>query len=79
MEELDAPQGGPSTTAVMTWIPICFTAAAPDSAPGRAKAVIGESVRGTDVFVMVDVMNYSIPYTVAVIPTTCRRMTIFRI
>lgn len=32
---------------------------------GEGKAVIGESVRGTDVFVMVDVMNYSIPYTVS--------------
>ena len=30
---------------------------------GEGKAVIGESVRGADVFVMVDVMNYSIPYT----------------
>ena len=32
---------------------------------GEGKAVINESVRGTDVFVMVDVMNYSIPYTVS--------------
>lgn len=32
---------------------------------GEGKAVIGESVRGTDVFVMVDVMNYSIPYMVS--------------
>lgn len=31
---------------------------------GEGKAVIGESVRGADVFVMADVMNYSIPYTV---------------
>ena len=31
---------------------------------GEAKGVVGESVRGTDVFAMVDVMNYSIPYTV---------------
>ena len=31
---------------------------------GEAKAVINESVRGTDIFVMVDVMNYSIPYSV---------------
>ena len=28
---------------------------------GEAKAVINESVRGTDVFAMVDVTNYSIP------------------
>ena len=32
---------------------------------GEAKAVIHESVRGTDVYAMVDVMNYSIPYTVS--------------
>lgn len=31
---------------------------------GEGKAVLGESVRGTDLFAMVDVMNYSIPYTV---------------
>lgn len=32
---------------------------------GEAKAVINESVRGTDIFVMADVTNYSIPYTVS--------------
>ena len=32
---------------------------------GEAKGVVGESVRGTDVFVMVDVMNYSMTYTVS--------------
>ena len=32
---------------------------------GEAKAVINESVRGTDIYVMVDVMNYSIPYSVS--------------
>ena len=32
---------------------------------GEAKGVVGESVRGTDVFAMVDVMNYSITYTVS--------------
>ncbi|WP_394522173.1 ribose-phosphate pyrophosphokinase [Lacrimispora sp. JR3] len=31
---------------------------------GEAKGIINESVRGTDVFAMVDVTNYSIPYTV---------------
>lgn len=31
---------------------------------GEAKAVIKESTRGTDLFAMVDVTNYSIPYTV---------------
>ena len=30
---------------------------------GEAKAVINESVRGADLFAMVDVTNYSIPYT----------------
>lgn len=32
---------------------------------GEAKAVLNESVRGTDIFVMVDVMNYSISYAVS--------------
>lgn len=32
---------------------------------GEAKGVIRESVRGADVFAMVDVTNYSIPYTVS--------------
>ena len=31
---------------------------------GEAKAVIRESVRGVDIFAMVDMTNYSIPYTV---------------
>lgn len=31
---------------------------------GEAKGVINESVRGTDIFVMVDVTNYSLTYTV---------------
>ncbi len=31
---------------------------------GEAKAVITESIRGADLFAMVDVTNYSIPYTV---------------
>ena len=31
---------------------------------GEAKGIIKESVRGTDVFAMVDVTNYGIPYTV---------------
>ena len=31
---------------------------------GEAKGIINESVRGADLFAMVDVTNYSIPYTV---------------
>mgnify|MGYP000971705254 CR=1 FL=1 len=31
---------------------------------GEAKGIINESVRGTDIFAMVDVTNYSIPYSV---------------
>lgn len=31
---------------------------------GEAKAVVNESVRGVDLFAMVDITNYSIPYTV---------------
>jgi ribose-phosphate pyrophosphokinase len=36
----------------------------PRSGIGEAKGIIRESVRGTDVFVMADVTNYSITYTV---------------
>ena len=36
----------------------------PRCGSGEAKGIIRESVRGTDLFVMVDVTNYSIPYTV---------------
>lgn len=32
---------------------------------GEGKGVIKESIRGTDLFIMVDVTNYSIPYTVS--------------
>ncbi len=38
--------------------------ACPRFGSGEAKGIIKESVRGTDVFAMVDVTNYSIPYTV---------------
>ena len=39
----------------------CFC---PRFGTGEAKAVIQESVRGVDLFAMVDVTNYSIPYKV---------------
>lgn len=39
--------------------------ACPRFGTGEAKGVIKESVRGSDVFIMVDVTNYSIPYTVS--------------
>lgn len=38
--------------------------ACPRFGSGEAKGIIDESVRGTDVFVMVDVMNHSLTYTV---------------
>ena len=31
---------------------------------GEAKGIIGESIRGKDLFIMVDVCNYSLTYTV---------------
>lgn len=38
--------------------------ACPRFGSGEAKGVVKESVRGTDLFAMVDITNYSIPYTV---------------
>ena len=39
--------------------------ACPRFGSGEAKAVINESVRGTDVFAMVDITNYSLTYTLS--------------
>ena len=39
--------------------------ACPRFGSGEAKGIIKESVRGADIFAMVDVTNYSIPYTVS--------------
>ncbi|MEG2700083.1 MAG: ribose-phosphate pyrophosphokinase, partial [Hungatella sp.] len=39
--------------------------ACPRFGTGEAKGVIRESVRGADLFIMVDITNYSIPYTVS--------------
>jgi ribose-phosphate pyrophosphokinase len=38
--------------------------ACPRFGSGEAKGVIHESIRGTDLFILVDVMNYSLTYTV---------------
>ena len=38
--------------------------ACPRFGTGEAKGIIGESVRGTDMFIMVDVCNFSLTYTV---------------
>lgn len=38
--------------------------ACPRFGTGEAKAVLNESVRGTDIFAMVDITNYSLTYTV---------------
>ncbi len=38
--------------------------ACPRFGSGEAKGVINESIRGTDLFILVDVMNYSLTYTV---------------
>ena len=43
---------------------------------GEAKGVIKESVRGYDLYLMVDVTNYSLTYSVSVTKTTCPQMTI---
>lgn len=39
--------------------------ACPRFGSGEAKAVINESVRGTDIFAMVDITNYSLTYTLS--------------
>ena len=38
---------------------------------GEAKGVLGESVRGKDLYLMVDVCNYSITYSLAERQITC--------
>ena len=46
---------------------------------GEGKGIIKESVRGTDLYIMVDVPT-TVPHTLsAVTRTTCLRITIFRI
>ncbi len=41
-----------------------LSAACPRFGTGEGKGVVHESVRGTDLFIMVDVVNYSLTYTV---------------
>ena len=51
-------------TADMTRRISCWTSTVPASAPEKGKGQINESVRGTDLFVMVDITNYSLTYRV---------------
>ena len=41
-----------------------LSASCPRFGTGEGKGVVHESVRGTDLFIMVDVVNYSLTYTV---------------
>lgn len=45
---------------------------------GEAKGVLKESVRGDDIYILVDVCNYSLTYSLAGQTNTCPRMTIIR-
>ena len=42
----------------------CWIASCPRFGTGEAKGVLNESIRGKDLFIMVDVCNYSLTYTV---------------
>lgn len=53
--------------------------ACPRFGSGEAKGIINESVRGDDLYLLVDVCNYSLTYTVADTRITCRRMIIIKI
>ena len=48
----------------MTPIPYLLSISCPRFGTGEGKGVINESVRGSDLFVMVDVTNYSLTYKV---------------
>ena len=41
---------------------------------GEAKALISDSVRGVDLYILADVLNYSLKYTVCVMKTICLLM-----
>ena len=58
-ESLDSPLF-PAISWTITWID-CHC---PRFGTGEAKGIIGESIRGKDLFIMVDVCNYSLTYTV---------------
>ena len=51
----------------------------PRSGSGEAKGRILESVRGVDLFILVDVCNYSITYKVCGWKIICRRTITIRI
>ena len=46
---------------------------------GEGKCTINESVRGDDIYVMVDVTNYSLSYPIDLTRILCPRMIISRI
>lgn len=46
---------------------------------GEAKGIINESVRGDDIYILLDVCNYSLTYSLWATPTTCLRTTTSRI
>ena len=56
-----------------------INAKVPRFGSGEAKGIIGESVRGKDLYLMVDVCNYSVTYSLTERSTTCLRMIISRI
>ena len=49
----------------MMLIPTCLTARARVSEAVKPKASVNESVRGTDIYAMVDVTNYSLTYNMS--------------
>ena len=51
--------------AAMMQIPICLSCSCPRFGSGEAKGAVHESVRGTDIYAMVDVTNYSLTYNIS--------------
>ena len=54
----------PRFSATIRWTTTCWISSALAFGTGEAKSVLNESIRGTDLFLMVDVCNYSLTYTV---------------
>ena len=70
-EHLDSPQL--RTYARDSYL---INASVPRFGSGEAKGVIKDSVRGADLYLLVDVCNYSLTYSVGNIRTTCLRTII---
>ena len=62
IEVLKKSSGKLYSTAAMMLIPTCLTARARVSEAVKQKGIVNESVRGTDIYAMVDVTNYSLTY-----------------